>query len=75
MGMRRISRAPLSLVVCAALAGALSACSKEPEGANPLDTKPGVYKGVPVTQLSPETLAELEKRAKFQEFYNRGGPK
>lgn len=73
MGMAR--RGGVLLVLCAVLASALSACGKGSDGASPLDPRPGEYKGPPVPQLSSNTLAELQKRAKYQEFYNHGGPK
>lgn len=61
------------LAIGAMLAAALSACQKEQQGGSVLDPDPGSYKGAKVTDLSPETLAALDKRAQRQEFYNVGG--
>lgn len=61
------------LAMGAMLAAALSACLKEQQGGSVLDPDPGSYKGAKVTELSPETLAALAKRAQRQEFYNVGG--
>ena len=61
------------VAIGAMLAAALCACQKEPQGGNVLDPDPGSYKGAKVTDLAPETLAALQKRARHQEFYNVGG--
>ncbi len=61
------------LAMGAMLAAALTACLKEQPGGSVLDPDPGSYKGAKVTELSPETLAALSKRAQRQEFYNVGG--
>ncbi len=63
------------LAIGAMLVAALSACQKEQPGGSVLDPDPGSYKGAKVTDLSPETLAALAKRAQRQEFYNVGGPR
>jgi hypothetical protein len=75
--MGRWNRASLLLKGCVAamLVFGLIACKKEDRGATLLDPAPGVYKGPPVAELSPQVIAELAKRAKHEEFYNHGGPK
>lgn len=73
--MERIWRRSGLLASCVVLAAGLCACEKEQRGGSPLDPDPGAYKGGPIADLSPETLATLADRAKRQEFYNVGGPK
>lgn len=68
-------RASFLAALCFGAALALAACHKEDTGASVLDPEPGLYKGAPVASLSPQALAELAKRVKFQEYYNYGGPK
>lgn len=71
--MERVWRKSGLLACCVVLAAALSGCEREGQGGSVLDPDPGFYKGPKVTDLSPETLAALEKRARHQEFYNVGG--
>lgn len=71
----RLRKVALITAGCALLVLGLSGCKMNQQGANLLDQTPGMYKGTPVAQLSPQTLAELAKRAKYEEFYNHGGPK
>ena len=59
--IKQIRRLVISTIVLGAFLG-LAACDQG-EDSRPLNYKPGVYQGTPVSPLSDETLEELRRRA------------